>query len=75
MPLGSAYTLKISGLINPSNPSPNTYKYVLSITTLNNNSIMIRSFSPHCNFDWLVFLLNPISISLNFYTASHGLIT
>jgi hypothetical protein len=74
MPLGSVYTLTITGLINPSNPSPSTYKYALSITTAN-NSIMIRSFSPHCNFNWLVFLMNPISISLNYYTASHGFIT
>lgn len=72
--LGSVYRLTISGLINPSNPSSNIYKYMIEITTTG-NSILAKSFSPHTNFNISAFIINPISTPLNYYTESLGLIS
>ena len=48
--LGSTYTLKIEGLINPTNPSSNIYRYSLEISNSNATSIIAKSYSPYCNF-------------------------
>ena len=73
--LGSVYQLTVNGLINPTNPSSYTYKYGLEITSSSGTSIIARSFSPHANFEMPIFIVNPIRNSLNYYTATDGLIT
>lgn len=73
--LGSVYSLTVNGLINPINPSSNTFKYVLEITSSTGTSIIARTYSPHANFNMPIFIVNPIRQSLNYYTATDGLIT
>lgn len=48
--LGSVYSLTINGLINPTNPSSDTYKYALEITGSTGRTIVARTYSPHANF-------------------------
>ena len=48
--LGSVYSLTVTGLINPTNPSSYVYKYALEVTSTSGTSIIARSFSPHANF-------------------------
>lgn len=73
--LGSVYTLTVNGIINPTDPSSNTYKYALEITSSSGATIVARTYSPHANFRMPIFILNPIRISLDYYTAANGLVT
>ena len=73
--LGNVYTLTVDGIINPTNPSSNTYKYTLEITTSDDSTILAKAFSPHINYQMPVFVVNPIRKSLNYYTIDDGLVT
>ena len=73
--LGSTYSLILTGIINPTNPSSKVYKYSFEISSSDGTSIVAKSYSPNGNYDMPIFVVNPIRKSLNYYTASSGLIT
>jgi len=73
--LGSTYKLTLTGIINPTNPSSNVKKYAFEISSSSGTSIVAKSFSPNGNYDMPIFVINSIRKSLNYYTASSGLIT
>lgn len=72
---GTSYSLTISGLINPTNPSSNVQKYSFEISNSGDSSIIAKTYSPNCNYAMPIFIVNPVRNSLNYYTASSGLIT
>jgi hypothetical protein len=75
MPLNTAFSLTVSGLINPINPSSHLHKYSLEISDFDDSSIVAKTFSPHANFDMPSFMVNPSLTPLNFYTMEDGLVT
>ena len=72
---GSSYSLTVKGLINPTNPSSNVQKYSFEISNSGDTSIIAKTYSPNCNYRMPLFVANPVRKSLNYYTASRGLIT
>jgi hypothetical protein len=72
---GSSYSLTVSGLINPTNPSSNVQKYSFEISNSGDTSIIAKTYSPNCNYKMSLFIANPVRKSLNYYTGSKGLIT
>ncbi len=72
---GSSYSLTIGGIINPTNPSSNVQKYSFEISNSGDTSTIARTYSPNCNFRMPIFVVNSVRKSLNYYTASNGLIT
>ena len=72
---GTSYSLKIGGIINPTNPSSNVQKYSFEISNSGDTSIIAKAYSPNCNFKMPIFIANPVRKSLNYYTAANGLIT
>ena len=72
---GSSYSLTVSGLINPTNPSSNVQKYSFEISNSGDTSIIAKTYSPNCNYKMPLFIANPVRKSLNYYTGSKGLIT
>jgi hypothetical protein len=72
---GSTYSLTVSGLINPTNPSSNVQKYSFEISNNGDTSIIAKTYSPNCNYRMPLFIANPVRKSLNYYTANRGLIT
>lgn len=72
---GTTYSLTVGGIINPTNPSSNVQKYSFEISNNGDTSIIAKTYSPNCNYRMPIFITNPIRKSLNYYTASKGLIT
>ncbi len=75
MVTGTSYSLTIGGIINPTNPSSNVQRYSFEISNSGDTSIIAKTYSPNCNFKMPIFIANPVRKSLNYYTASTGLIT
>lgn len=73
--LGSTYNLIVSGLINPTNPSSNVYRYSVEVTDSTGTSIIAKSYAVNCNYVMPTFVSNPITTTLNYYTLSGGLVT
>jgi hypothetical protein len=73
--LGSTYTLTVNGLINPTNPTSNVYRYSLEITDTTCTSILAKSYSVNCNYNMPIFIANPITIMLNYYLLDGTLVT
>ena len=73
--LGSTYTLTVNGLINPTNPTSNVYRYSLEITDTTGTSILAKSYSVNCNYNMPIFIPNPITIMLNYYLLDGTLVT
>jgi len=73
--LGSTYTLAVGGIINPTNPSSNIYRYSLEITDSTGNSIMAKSYSVNCNYRMPTFTTNPLTTTINYYQADGSLLT
>jgi hypothetical protein len=68
--LGSAYSLTVGGLINPTNPTSNVYLYSLEITDTTGSSIIAKSYSLNCNYAMPSFSNNALTTTLNYYTLS-----
>jgi len=73
--LGSTYTLTVGGIINPTNPTSNVYRYSLEITDTTGTSIIAKSYSINCNYKMPTFIVNPITIMLNYYLADGTVLT
>ena len=73
--LGSTYTLTLTGLINPTNPTSNNYRYSLEITDTTGTSIIAKSYPLNCNYVMPVFISNPITTTLNYYKIDNSLVT
>ena len=73
--LGSTYTLTMTGLINPTNPTSNNYRYSLEITDTTGTSIIAKSYPLNCNYVMPVFISNPITTTLNYYKIDNSLVT
>ena len=73
--LGSTYTLTLTGLINPTNPTSNNYRYSLEITDTTGTSIIAKSYPLNCNYVMPVFISNPITTTLNYYKLDNSLVT
>lgn len=73
--LGSTYSLTVSGVINPTNPTSNEYRYSLEITDTTGTSIIAKSYSLNCNYVMPIFIPNPITTTLNYYLADNSLVT
>jgi len=67
--LGSTYTLTVGGLINPTNPTSNVYRYSLEITDTTGASILAKSYAINCNYVMPTYVANPITTMLNYYLA------
>lgn len=72
--LGSSYRLTVSGLINPTAMSPHYHKYYIEIADSANSNIVIRSFSPLCNYEMPVFTTDSNKIYLNYYNGNNQII-
>lgn len=73
--LGSIYNLTISGIINPTNPSSNSYRYSLELTDSTGTSIIAKSYALNCNYVMPIFIWNAITSTLNYYKADGTLVT
>lgn len=73
--LGSTYTLTVGGLINPTNPTSNVYRYSLEITDTTGTSILAKSYAINCNYVMPTFVANPITTMLNYYLADGTILT
>ena len=73
--LGSTYTLTVGGIINPTNPSSNVYRYSLEITDTTGTSIIAKSYSLNSNYIMPIFASNPLTQTLNYYTLDNTLVT
>ena len=73
--LGSTYTLTVAGIINPTNPTSNLYKYSIEITDATGTSIVAKSFALNCNYVVPIFTVNPLTVILNYYQANGNLVT
>jgi hypothetical protein len=73
--LGSTYTLTIGGLINPTNPTSNVYRYSLEITDTTGTSILAKSYAINCNYAMPIFIANPITNMLNYYLVDGTILT
>lgn len=73
--LGSTYTLTVGGLINPTNPTSNVYKYSLEITDTTGTSILAKSYAINCNYAMPIFIANPITNMLNYYLGDGSILT
>jgi hypothetical protein len=73
--LGSTYTLTVAGLINPTNPTSNEYRYSLEITDTTGSSILAKSYSLNCNYVMPTFVANPLTTTLNYYRVDNTLVT
>lgn len=73
--LGSIYNLTISGLINPTNPSSNSYRYSLELTDSTGTSIIAKSYALNSNYVMPIFIWNAITSTLNYYKADGTLVT
>jgi hypothetical protein len=72
---GSIYTVTVTGIINPTNPTSNVQKYSFEISSSDGTTIIAKTYAPNCNYVMPSFIVNPIRQSLNYYTAANGLIT
>lgn len=68
--LDSTYTLTVGGLINPTNPTSNVYRYSLEITDSTGTSILAKSYATNCNYVMPTFIANPITYTLNYYFSN-----
>ena len=73
--LGSTYSLTVTGVINPTNPTSNEYRYSLEITDTTGTSIIAKSYPLNCNYVMPIFIPNPITTTLNYYLADGTLVT
>ena len=73
--LGSTYSLTVTGLINPTNPTSNQYRYSLEITDTTGTSIIAKSYPLNCNYVMPIFIANPLTTTLNYYLADNTLVT
>lgn len=73
--LGSTYTLTVAGIINPTNPTSNVYRYSIEITDTTGTSIIAKSYALNCNYVMPIFAANPLTVILNYYKADNTLVT
>lgn len=73
--LGSTYTLTVGGLINPTNPTSNVYRYSLEITDTTGTSILAKSYAINCNYVMPIYIANPITNMLNYYLGDGTILT
>ena len=71
----STYTLTLGGLINPTNPTSNVYRYSLEITDTTATSILAKSYAVNCNYAMPTYVANPITNMLNYYLADGTILT
>jgi hypothetical protein len=73
--LGSTYTLAVGGIINPTNPTSNVYRYSIEITDTTGTSIIAKSYALNCNYIMPIFTANPLTVILNYYKTDNTLVT
>lgn len=53
---GSSYSLTVTGIINPTNPTSNIQRYSLEISNSGDTSIIAKSYAPNCNYKMPSFI-------------------